>query len=308
LPQMSGARRAELMALRGALMQRGGDHEGAERLWKDALRLDPIEPHARLGLAAARLAASDPVGAARLLERVDHSGCRIQLAKTRLRLGDPKGAMTALTGLDPARAEAESLDAGAGRLIPLYRGRALLALKDPAGAIDQLRLYFDEDSSDPRPAETSIEAATDLAAAYQALGKTGEAIGQYRIIAGLADSLAAWNFRQAREAADAGDLPKAVALLGAALEWNPRDAEGRRLLARTLMRLGRGPEALAAWRALDQQLQGDAESLQHIAGLSLSMQRPNDAAAAYRRWKTIESDPVVLEKLEAVIMKLDGGT
>ncbi len=309
LPAATPRERADLMAARGALLHKRGDFEGARRVWSEALALNPLEPRATHGLASLMLSAGAIEEASALLRGAASDPlCRILLGKARFLAGDYQGALLTLEGVSDQAAGARRLDPDAGSMINLYRGRAMLATGDPAGAVRELRAYFEQHPGAPRPAETSIDAATDLARAWMALGKSSEAIAQFRVVAGLADSLASWNVRQAIEALRRKDPSSASRSLRAALTWNTQDGGARRLLAHVLTDLGQYDEALAAWRDLDHSSLGDPEALRNIAALSMRMRRPRDAAAAYRRLEGIEGDPAVIEALQTAIRKLESGT
>jgi spermidine synthase len=309
LPAATPREKADLMAARGALLHKKGDIEGARRVWSEALALDPLQRRATHGLASLMLSAGAIEDASALLRgAADDPLCRILLGKARFLAGDYHGVLSTLEELSDPAAGGRRLDPDAGPMMNLYRGRAMLATGDPEGAVRELRAYFEQHPGAPRPAETSIDAATDLARAWLALGKTSEAIAQFRVVAGLADSLASWNVRQAREALRRKDPASASRSLRAALGWNTQDGGARRLLAHVLTDLGQYDEALAAWRDLDHSSLGDPEALRNIAALSMRMRRPGDAAAAYRRLEGIEGDPAVIEALQAAIRKLEGGT
>ena len=221
--------------------------------------------------------------------------------------GDPAGALAAAERLE-ATASCSGAEAGhdprTGPLIHLYKGRALAALNRHEQARHHLRLYFDLFPATPRPAERSIDAAVDLARACTALGDTPCALAQYRVITGLADSLASWSGREANAAIERKDLPAAAGNLRAALKWNPQDDRLRRLLAQTLNELGGHEEAIATWRDLDRRLDGDEEALHNIAGLSLAMHRPADAIAAFERLREIEDDPDVITEIDDAITQV----
>ncbi|HZI95290.1 MAG TPA: tetratricopeptide repeat protein, partial [Patescibacteria group bacterium] len=244
-----------------------------------------------------------PAQAAIMLEKTAADPqCRLALGKALFLAGDPRGALRAL---EDHAGGSNAGDSESSTLRHLYRGRALEALGEHETAVDELRLYFEQFPDVPRPAETSIEAATDLARAYTALNRQAEAVAQYRMIAGLADSLALWNRKQSVQALEKKDLSGAVVSLQAVLRWNRQDNVSRRLLARALNDLGRHPEALVVWRELDEMLHGDSEALRNIAGLSLEIRRPQDAVAAFRRLREIEDDPDIIERLDAEIRRLE---
>jgi tetratricopeptide (TPR) repeat protein len=105
-------------------------------------------------------------------------------------------------------------------------------------------------------------------------------------------------------------MEKAEVHLRDALRWNDKDQKSRRLLALVLNDLSRPEDAVAVWRELDTALDGDADALRNIAGLSLQLKRPEDALAAFRRLLEIEPDPDEIARLEAAVgeLKQNGGT
>ena len=303
--------RARLLAVGGDLLSRKGDAAGAYELWLKALAADPVQPRAAIGVASHLMAGGDTAGALKLLESAaDDRACLLELARARLLTRDAAGALTAAERLeDPASCSGGETghDPQTGPFIHLYKGRALAALGRHEEAGHHLRLYFDLFPATPRPAERSIEAATDLAGVCIALADESCAIAQYRVITGLADSLASWNGREAKDAIERKDLPAAAGHLRAALKWNPQDNRLRRLLAQTLNELGGHEEAVATWRDLDNRLEGDEEALHNIAGLSLAMRRPDDAIAAFERLREIEDDPAVITQIDDSIRQIKAG-
>jgi len=294
--------RAELLALRGDLMAKKGDSEAASGAWREARALAPAQPRATIGLANRLIASGQPKEAASMLEAIaTGTAGRLALGKARFLAGDARGALATLDGFPP---ECPGLDAETATLRHLYRGRSLAALARWDEAVGELKLYFELYPQVPRPAETSIDAATDLARSYTELKRPDEAVEQYRVIAGLADSLASWNRRQAAQSIERKDLPAAALFLSTALRWNHRDNPSRRQLARALNDLGRHQEALAVWRELDRQLEGDVEALRNIAGLSLEGHNTRDAVAAFQRLREIEDDPELIRRLDEEIARL----
>ncbi|HET9482082.1 MAG TPA: fused MFS/spermidine synthase [Candidatus Polarisedimenticolia bacterium] len=301
--------RAALIALRGDLLARQGDLAGASGAWREALALRPGQPRAAQGLAARLMAQGDPAGAASLLNAAaGDPACRVELARALLLLGDPHGAIDALEVFragDGGAYGAALDDPELAPLLHLHRGRALLAAGDPTGAVASLSRYFDLFPTTPRPAETSIEAATDLARAHLALGRTDEAVAQFRVVTGLADSLASWNRKQADAAVEKRELPAAARHLRTALRYNPQDAGSLRLLGYTLNDLGEHAEAIDVWRDLNRRLDGDMEALRNIAGLALKLERPSEAVEAFRRMKPLEGDPAILAWIDAEILRIE---
>ncbi len=298
------ARTARLLALSGDVMMKRGDARAARAAWNEALRLEPHQPAATRGLAS-RLRHEGKIGAAEtmLAALPDDPGCRLDLAFLRLERGDARGAIETLrplAGPDPG------WEPGIAALASMCRGRALMAAGRPADAIVELRRYFDDYPGFPHPAEQSIEAAIDLARAYIATGREVEAVAQFRVVTGLSDSLAGWNRRQSEEALEHGDLTSAVSHIREALRWKPGDTVALRMLGAALNRTGPVDEAIETWSDLDSRLNGDGEALRNIAGLSLRRGRPGDALDAFRRLRTIESDPEAIARIDAAIHELEG--
>ncbi|HEY3174890.1 MAG TPA: fused MFS/spermidine synthase [Candidatus Polarisedimenticolia bacterium] len=305
------AGRASLIAARGDLLNKRADSAGAERAWTEALALYPLQPRATIGIASRRIASGDAAGAVKMLEKAaGDPACLLELGRARLVAGDPEGALQAVRRFeDPAGCSGQEAghDPETGPFAHLYQGRALVALGRYEEGRPHLRLYFDLYPETPRPAETSIDAASDLALASLALGDHEGAIAQYRTITGLADSLASWNHRQAAQAIERQDLAAAASYLRTALRWNRKDSSSRRLLARTLNDLERQEEAIQVWRDLDKEMEGDAEALRNIAGLAMRMKRPADAIAALRRLSDIEEDPEAIRGIDQTIGRLQSG-
>jgi spermidine synthase len=307
-PGVAREGRAELLASRGELLHKRGNPAAAVQAWEESRTLDPARPRAAIGLAAVRLAAGDPGGAARILEPASsHPEAAVELAHARWKAGDAEGALAVLDLIEPpgrcSGAEAGH-DPAAGPFLHLHRGRILAARGDFDAARANLRLYFSLFPRTPRSAETSIDAAGDLARAALALGDRAEAIAQFRVAAGLADSLASWNRGQAEQLVARRELETAARHLGTALQWNAGDQASRRMLGYVLNDLGRHDEAVKVWRDLDRALEGDKEALRNIAGLSLQKDRAADALAAFEKLMTLEPDPAEVVRLEAAVEEL----
>ncbi|MGH9870740.1 MAG: fused MFS/spermidine synthase, partial [Candidatus Polarisedimenticolia bacterium] len=300
--------RAAFLATRGDLLHKHGKPEEALASWREAVSLDPSQPRAAIGLAAARLADHDTAGAVSLLKPAGASpAAAVELARIRWQSGDPTGAVAALDAVEPPGTCSGSPighDPDAGPLIHLYRGRILQQRGDVHGAIGQLELFFALSPGSPRSAEVSIEAAAELARAYLTVGNTTEALARFRMAAGMADSLASWNRQQAERLIPRRELETAAKYLRASLQWNAQDNVSRRLLALVLNDLERNEEALGVWYELDRALEGDPEALRNIAGLSLEMKRPADAMEALRKLTEVEADPVEMERAQATLAQL----
>ncbi|HKY33100.1 MAG TPA: fused MFS/spermidine synthase, partial [Candidatus Polarisedimenticolia bacterium] len=308
-PALDPAGRAALLAARGELLQKRGRAVEAGRAWSEALAHASSEPRAALGLAGLRLASGDHAGAAAVLApAAADPSCAVELARALLMGGDLDGAGRALEDVEPERG-CSGTEAGhdprVSPLLHLQRGRLLAARGDSAGAVRNLKLYFDLFPRAARTTETSLEAASALAHAHLALGQKDEALAQFRSAVALADSLASFNRGQAEQLIRRRELEGAASHLRAALRWNRQDNGSRRLLGYALNDLGRHQEAVATWRDLDRALDGDIESLRNIAGLCLQLGRPSEALEAFRKWRGLEPDPGQIEAIDRSIAELE---
>jgi tetratricopeptide (TPR) repeat protein len=85
---------------------------------------------------------------------------------------------------------------------------------------------------------------------------------------------------QARDAEQAGDLPRAVELMGQALETNPGDPQLHREMARLMIDSGNRPAAVEHLQYATEKLPDDSESFVLLAELLLEQGRGDEATAA----------------------------
>jgi len=235
---------AEAHRILGLAYHAGGDREQALAQFGEAIRLDPMDERARVGLSAllaqagrsqeARIALRDAV------RQIPASGqAQWRLGQLALEAGDWPEAIAAFE-----QAAARGPLAGAGVLY-VTLGRVYNQLPDLDGAA---RAYRARVVALPHDGAAHL----DLGGVYRAAGRVDEALVEFLAAAVLDPASASARAGAGQLLAAAGRDTDAVALLERAVALDPRHRESRYALSRALTRLGRTDAAVEQMRAYEQ--------------------------------------------------------
>ncbi|MBK7332889.1 MAG: tetratricopeptide repeat protein [Betaproteobacteria bacterium] len=273
------------LALRGELLRRGGDAEGAARLLAAAIERAPALLGAYHALALARIRAGDRAGARAawlaLLERdPDDATARYQVALAFHEDGDRAQAARWYE----AQVARHPSSPKAWHNLGLLR----LAARDAGGAVAALREAV-------ACAPASAPAWTALGRALERAGDTPAAIGAWTRAHALDPRAVEPLERHAAALGERAALPAAIAMLRAAVAIDARKPSLRFALAAHLSSLGEHADALAELRAGVALAPGDAAG---YSALLFELQYDDTLATReaiadeHRRWADRHADRV----------------
>ncbi|MFA4943686.1 MAG: tetratricopeptide repeat protein [Lentisphaeria bacterium] len=244
-------------------------HGSQERLWREAVRLNPASHEARVNLGAAILNPLKAAAASALLP--------------------PQGSDATAGPLAPDAPEARVADEVMGILRPVARGRGELAEKANIQIAEALRIQgrlidailLLEEAAKLNPASDS--AHCNLGVALEAVGRLAEAQAHYRETIRLAPRSADAHFNLGNLQFRQGQLAAAEASYQAALRLRPNHVDAMANYATLLAQQGRLPPAIAIYEAAIRQQPARAELHQNLGAAWL---RAGDATEAERCFRT----------------------
>jgi tetratricopeptide (TPR) repeat protein len=276
----------------------------AREAWALALRADPDDPDALQSAAQLALREGDLDGARALLRELvlsaqDEAGARLRATAAWLDAKRPAEALEASAGLDDDRilymrglalsalkrwgeaaSTLERVAPAAGEVYALAREQLAVALVHggkPRDAVKALRPALDASPRDPGLLYA-------LGSAYEAAGQHDAAVGEMRALLQVKpDHADALNFVAYTWAERGESLTEAQAMVEKALHLDPDNAAFLDTLGLVLLKRGHAARALPPLERAAGLLAGDATVLEHLGDAYRALQRPEEAAAAYRR-------------------------